>query len=196
MDNNMAHPIEPDDDDNVTPIYGDAGDNEIQKLQSDLQSAKDQLLRALAESENIRRRADKEKEDAAKYGTSNFARDLLNVADNLRRTLDAVKREELDGNPSLKNMILGVEMTERDLLSSMEKHGIKKIAPQIGEPFDYNKHQAMFEIESGEHASGIILQILQPGYAIHDRLLRPALVGVSKQPAPPPAGTAKVDVQA
>lgn len=140
---------------------------------------KDQLLRALAELENVRKRAEREKEQTRKFGIADFARDLLSVSDNLRRALDAAPQDRTQIDEALGNLITGVEMTEKELLSAFEKHGIRKLQP-LGEAFDYNFHQAMFEVESSEHGAGIVMQVLQVGYAIGDRLLRPAMVGVSK----------------
>ena len=138
---------------------------------------KDQLLRALAEQENIRKRAYREVDEANKYAISSFARELLGVSDNLRRALNAAPQNEDDQS---KSFVQGIEMTEKDLLNSFQKFGIKKISPE-GEKFDHNSHQAMFEIEDLEKEPGTIIQVLQPGYILHDRLLRPALVGVSKK---------------
>ena len=140
---------------------------------------KDQLLRALAELENVRKRAEREKEQTRKFGIADFARDLLSVSDNLRRALDAAPQDRTQIDEALGNLITGVEMTEKELLSAFEKHGIRKLQP-LGEVFDYNFHQAMFEVESNDHGAGIVMQVLQVGYAIGDRLLRPAMVGVSK----------------
>ncbi|MGB1006371.1 MAG: nucleotide exchange factor GrpE [Thalassobaculaceae bacterium] len=140
---------------------------------------KDQLLRTLAELENTRKRADREREQTRKFGIADFARDLLSASDNLRRALDAAPEnlDSLDNN--LRNLVIGVEMTEKDLLAAFDKHGIRKIDP-LGEAFDYNFHQAMFEVENADYAAGTVMQVLQAGYAIGDRLLRPAMVGVSK----------------
>ncbi|MEC8851998.1 MAG: nucleotide exchange factor GrpE, partial [Pseudomonadota bacterium] len=140
---------------------------------------KDQLLRTLAELENTRKRAEREREQTRKFGIADFARDLLSASDNLRRALEAApeNRDGLDDN--LRNLVIGVEMTEKDLLAAFDKHGIRKIDP-LGEAFDYNFHQAMFEVENADYAAGTVMQVLQAGYAIGDRLLRPAMVGVSK----------------
>ena len=184
-----------DEPDNIA-AFKSAAEDDAKKLREELNAAKDHLLRVMADAENARKRIEKEKEDNQKYAVSALARDLLNVSDNLRRTLDAVKREELESNPALKNLLAGIEITEKELLGAFEKHGVKKIEPKIGDAFDYNKHQAMFEIETGEKPAGTVMQVLQPGYMIFDRLLRPALVGVSKSPAPPPADIGKVDVKA
>lgn len=173
---------------------GDAG--LLQKLQADYNALKDQMLRGIADAENRIKRAEKEKEESLKYAVSGFARDLLNVSDNLRRSIDAAKKDDHDGNPAVKSLLSGIEITEKELLGAFEKCGVKKIDPKIGDPFDYNRHQAMFEIESADKPSGIVMQVMQPGYILHDRLLRPALVGVSKSTGAPPQDAAKIDVKA
>ncbi|HUH84118.1 MAG TPA: nucleotide exchange factor GrpE [Stellaceae bacterium] len=150
-------------------------------LEAELAEAKDRLLRALAETENVRRRAERERSDASKYGAGAFAKDLLNVADNLRRALDSVPKGE--GGEPMRGLLEGVAATERELLAAFERHGIRRVDPS-GERFDHNLHQAMFEVESGQ-TPGTIVQVLQPGYVMHDRLLRPALVGVAKATKPP-----------
>jgi molecular chaperone GrpE len=153
-------------------------ENELGALEKQLAEMKDNWLRALAESENLRRRAHKEKEDALKYGAVNFGRDIVTVADNLHRALQSCPlTEELPAN--IKALISGVEMTAKELLSTFEKHGIRRLSP-MGERFDPNFHQAIFEIETNEQPAGVVMQVLQDGYVMHDRLLRPAMVGVAK----------------
>lgn len=147
---------------------------------------KDKALRAVAEMENYRRRADKEREDVAKYAITNFAREMLPVADNLRRALDSQPKAEGDVVPQLKAFVSGVELTERELLAVFERFGIKQVSP-LGQPFDHNFHQAMFELEDLSQPPGIVVQVMQPGYVLKDRLLRPALVAVSKGGAARPA---------
>ena len=142
---------------------------------------KDRLLRAMAETENIRRRSIREKEDAAKYAITNFARDMVPAADNLGRALDALPEGARD-DESFKSLIEGVELTGRELVTVFERHGIKEVRPQ-GDKFDHNLHQAMFEIEDAEQEPGTVMQVMQIGYTIGDRLLRPAMVAVSKAPA-------------
>jgi len=143
-----------------------------------IEEIKDQLLRALAEVENTRRRARLDVENANKYAIGNLARDLLAVADNLRRGLDAIPANAVETDELLKNLADGVEMVERELLGAFEKHGIRKIEP-LGEKFDHNFHQAMFEVPDAEHPPGTVVQLVAPGYVIRDRLLRPAMVGVA-----------------
>jgi molecular chaperone GrpE len=141
---------------------------------------KDRLLRTLAEMENLRRRTEREVADARVYGVTNFARDILAVADNMERAMKALDdeiREKADAG--VKALLDGVELTERELIKVMEKHGVKKIEPQ-GQKFDPNLHQAMFELPDPSVPAGTVVQIMQPGYTIGERVLRPALVGVSK----------------
>jgi molecular chaperone GrpE len=143
---------------------------------------KDKALRAMAEVENIRRRAQREREDAVKYAASNIARDLLSTADNLRRALTSVNEAQIT-DESTKNLLAGVAATERELLAAFEKNGIKRLDPK-GERFDHNFHQAIFEVENTGKPAGTIVEVLQPGYVLHDRLLRPAMVGVAKGGSP------------
>ena len=132
----------------------------------------------MAEVENMRRRAEREKQDAHNYAVTKFARDVLSVADNLRRAIDSVPEAARESG-DVKNILTGVELTESELLNTMEKHQIRKIDPK-GEKFDPNMHQAMFEIEDPSVEPGTVLQVVQAGYSIADRLLRPAMVGVAK----------------
>jgi molecular chaperone GrpE len=140
---------------------------------------KDQALRAMAEAENTRKRAQRDREDAQKYGITNFAREMLTVADNLRRALEAIPAETLQADEALKTLYDGVAATERQLESALGKQQIQRIWPE-GEKFDSNFHQAMFEVPDSGKPAGTVVQVLQAGYTIHDRLLRPALVGVAK----------------
>lgn len=145
---------------------------------AEIAELKDKLLRAMAEVENMRRRAEREKQDAHTYAISKFARDVLSVADNLRRAIESVP-ETARVSDDVKNLLTGVELTESELLNTMERYQIRKIDPK-GEKFDPNLHQAMFEIEDPSVAPGTVLQVVQTGFVIADRLLRPAMVGVSK----------------
>jgi molecular chaperone GrpE len=176
---------------------GEAGDDEAAPTpEQQIAELKDQLLRALAEVENTRRRAQREIEDARKYAVANFARDVLSVADNLRRALDAVP-EDAAASEDLKALTEGVGLTERELLSMMERHNIRKVDP-MGQKFDPNLHQAMFEADTPGADPGTVIEVAQPGYVIGERLLRPAMVGVAKKPpkaAPADAGD-EVDTQA
>jgi molecular chaperone GrpE len=137
---------------------------------------KDRLLRALAEVENVRRRGEREREDARLYAATNFARDIVRVADNLRRGLESVPAGARDENAALATLLEGVELTERDLLSIFEKHGIKQVAP-MGQKFDHNLHEALFEAPGTGQPGGTVIQVIETGYTINDRLLRPARVG-------------------
>ncbi|MEH6475971.1 MAG: nucleotide exchange factor GrpE [Sneathiella sp.] len=139
---------------------------------------KEKLLRAMAETQNIRRRAEKEKEDTHNYAITKFARDMLNVSDNLRRALDSLSEEDREIE-AIKTFLDGVELTEQELLSTMTKHKIEVIAAE-GEKFNPNFHQAMYEIENLDVEPGTILQVVQAGFVIADRLLRPSLVGIAK----------------
>ena len=141
---------------------------------------KDRLLRTLAEMENLRKRTEREIADSRLYSVSSFARDMLNVADNMRRALDAVTPElRASAEPGVASLIDGVDLTERELLKALEKNGIRQFSPQ-GEKFDPNLHQAMFEVPDATVPAGSVVQVVQPGYMIGERMLRPALVGVSK----------------
>ena len=154
---------------------------------------KDRLLRTLAEMENLRTRTAREVADTRLYAVSNFARDLLGVADNMRRALDAVSAElRASVEPGVKALVDGVELTERELLKALEKNGMRQFNP-AGEKFDPNFHQAMYEVPDASVPAGSIVQVVQPGYMIGERVLRPAMVGVSKggprvAPASRPAG--------
>jgi molecular chaperone GrpE len=141
---------------------------------------KDKVLRTLAEMENLRRRTEREVADARAYGIAGFARDVLGIADNMQRALDAA-RQELSGStdPGVKTLLEGVELTERELLKALERNGVKRFDPQ-GEKFDPNLHQAMYEVPDESVPSGMVMQVIQPGYMIGERILRPALVAVSK----------------
>lgn len=157
---------------------------------------KDRLLRTLAEMENLRKRTEREIADSRLYSVTSFARDLLVVADNMRRALEAVTPELRDNAESgVKALIDGIELTERELLKALEKNGVRQFTPQGGK-FDPNLHQAMFEIPDATVPAGSVVQVVQPGYMIGDRVLRPALVGVSKGgpkagPVPPSNDNAK-----
>jgi len=153
-------------------------EDRIAELESEIADYKDRLLRALAETENLRRRAQREREDAVKYAATGVARDLLSVADNLRRALDSLPEAEAPDERT-RSLIDGVAATERELLAAFERHGIRRVDPK-GERFDHNLHQAIFEAENSGQPGGTVVEVLQPGYVLHDRLLRPAMVGVAK----------------
>lgn len=156
------------------------------ELEVELKKVKDQLLRAVAEAENGRRRAERERDDARRYGAAALARDILQISDNLRRALELVPADARKASEVLDALLVGLEATEREVLAAFEKNGIKKVTP-LGERFDYNLHQAMFEAENTGKPPGTVVQVMQPGYVLHDRLLRPAMVGVAKgQPSDQP----------
>ena len=147
--------------------------------QAEVNSLKDQLLRTMAELENYRKRAEREREEMAKFAITSFARDLLSVSDNLRRALESVPVDHEKPEELLKTLLEGVEITEKELLTVFKKHGIEKIEP-LGQSFDHHFHQAMFELEDQDQPVGTVVHVLQPGYSLNGRLLRPAMVGVSK----------------
>lgn len=158
----------------------DPEDDALDALNKALAEAKDRTLRTLAEMENLRKRTAREVSDARTYGISGFARDVLDIADNLQRALDAVPADaRAAADPGLKALIEGVELTERSLHNALEKHGVKKFDP-AGEKFDPNVHQAMYEVPDPSIPVGTIAQVIQAGYMIGERILRPALVGVAK----------------
>ncbi len=150
----------------------------VAAIEAELADTRDHLLRALADTENIRRRYQRERDDAQKYAISGFAKDLLSAVDNLRRALDAMPEAEIT-DPRTRSLLDGVAATERELLAAFERHGLTRIDPK-GERFDHNFHQAIFEAERPGVATGTVIEVLQPGYVLHDRLLRPAMVAVAK----------------
>ena len=180
--------------DNDGETAGDAGPPHAEELARALADAnariaelKDQNLRALAETENVRRRVQRDRDEALRYATTGLAKDMLPVADNLRRALDAIPKEALETDEALRTLATGVEMTERLLLAAFERHQIKRI-DALGQKFDSNLHQAMFEVPGSGQPAGTVVQVLEAGYTIHDRLLRPALVGVAKAESSSAAG--------
>lgn len=151
--------------------------SKIEALEAQLQQQKDQWIRAVADAENLRKRFERERQDLMKYAVSNFARDMLDVSDNLNRAMQSLPENAQD--PALIAMENGLKMVESELLNIFKKHGIEKIDPKH-KKFDPNFHQAMFEIESSDHEPGTVLEVMQVGYCLHDRLLKPAMVGVAK----------------
>lgn len=174
-------------------------DAQIAELESQVNDLRDRLLRAVADAENTRKRAERDKQDASKYAMTSFARDILSVGDNMRRAIDTLSEEDRQGVPEpVRNLIEGVEMTEREFLSVMERHGVKAINPH-GEKFDPNLHQAMFEAPDPTRPAGTVMEVVATGYVIGDRLLRPAMVGISKggpAVAPQPAAEAAPEAPA
>ena len=158
----------------------DPEEGSVEALTKEVAEARDKMLRTLAEMENLRKRTSKEVADARTYGITGFARDVLDIADNLQRALDAVPAEaKAAADLGLKALIEGVELTERSLLNALEKNGVRKFDPQ-GEKFDPNFQQAMYEVPDASVPSGTVVQVVQAGYTIGERVLRPALVAVSK----------------
>jgi len=158
----------------------DPEEGSVEALTREVAEARDKMLRTLAEMENLRQRTRREVSDAKLYGISGFARDVLDIADNLQRALDAVPAEaKASADPGLKALIEGVELTERSLLNTLEKNGVRKFDP-AGEKFDPNFQQAMYEVPDASVPSGTVVQVVQAGFMIGERVLRPALVGVSK----------------
>tara|TARA_Y100000741_G_C18242279_1_gene554112 strand:+ start:661 stop:1293 length:633 start_codon:yes stop_codon:yes gene_type:complete len=154
-------------------------EDSVEKLFETIDLLKDEKLRLLAEMENLRKRSEKEKLDYIKYGSSNLARDILALDDNLARALESFDDQSKIKN-SIENLIDGLKMVQKDFTSILEKHGIKKIEA-LNAKFDHNLHQAMLEIETDDHDEGIVVKEIQTGYTMHDRLLRPSMVGVSKK---------------
>ena len=157
----------------------DTNEEEIQKLKQEIENLKDQRLRAVAELENFRKRAEKDQSDALKYGIANFAKEIINIGDNIERAKSSIS-EEVRSNESIKSVVDGLDLIAQSTMATFEKIGIKKIE-SINQKFDHNLHQAMMEIEKNDCEPGTIVQELIPGYTLHDRLLRPAMVGVSKK---------------
>lgn len=154
----------------------EAADERVVSLEKEVSDLKDRLLRAVAETENVRRRLEKDKREGTDYAITGFARDLLSVADNLARALDAAEKDEVVN----KGLLTGVEMTQKELMKAFEKHGIARV-DSVGQPLDPHVHQAMMEVDADEgHEAGTIVAELQPGYRIRERLLRPAMVTVAK----------------
>ena len=169
----------------------------VAELETEMANLKDRLLRALAEQENTRRRAQREREEAIRFAASPLARDLLATADNLRRAIESVPAERA-ADEAVAQLLAGVAATERALLEALEKHGIRRI-DALGEPFDPDRHEAVFQAADSEHPPGTVAEVVQEGYLHHDRLLRPAMVGVAhggqdssaagsndRRPGPPP----------
>lgn len=156
-----------------------AGSDDQEDQSNERDELKEQLLRLMADNENLRKRTEKEVAAAKKYGAMAMARDLLASFDNLEKAVELIPEDKSDFDETMKNILIGVEMTAREFASSCERHGITIISPE-GQKFDYNLHQAMFEVPTDEVAAGTVVTVVQKGYQLHDRLLRPAMVGVSK----------------
>ena len=174
IDENISDKNEENDD-----ATEDTEPSEEESLKEEIRILKEEKIRVLAEMENLRKRFDREKIDSIKYGSVNFARDILSPGDNLERALSAINKEE-DHTKSIKNLIEGLLMVKKELSSVLEKNGVTKIDTS-NKKFDPNLHQAMMEVEKDDIEEGVVVQEIQPGYMMHDRLLRPAMVGVSKK---------------
>ena len=167
-------------------------DDMIAKLRVEVADLKDKILRAHAEMENVRKRAERDREETSKYAVTKFARDILSVGDNFQRAIDAVPSGAAEQDAALKSFLEGVTMTERELLNVLERHGIRRIQPS-NEPFNPHQHQAVMEIARDDVPAGTVVQVFQAGFTIEDRVLRPAMVGVAKgapKPAQAPEGDA------
>jgi molecular chaperone GrpE len=148
--------------------------------EADTAELKDRLLRVLAEQENFRRRIERERDEAIRFAATQLVKDLLQTADNLSRALESVPPERSAQDQAMQNLLAGVAASERALHDALARHGITRLQPALGEPFDPDQHQAMFEVEAGDREPGTIAQIVLPGYAYHERLLRPAFVALAK----------------
>lgn len=151
----------------------------LDTITAERDALKDQLLRALADTENMRRRSEREAEMARTYGHTQFARDLVGAIDNLARALASAPSDKTTLDDSVQSLLTGIELSWTEIQTAIEKHGVRQINP-LGEKFDYNFHQAMFEVPTDDQPPGMVLEVVQHGYALRDRLLRPAMVGVSK----------------
>ena len=156
-------------------------DSKEENLRDEIEQLRDEKLRLLADMENLRKRSDRDRVDSIRYGSINFARDILSPSDNLSRALDAIPKDAKK-TETITNLINGLRMVQKEFTSILEKHGIKKIEA-LNQRFDHNFHQAMMEIESEEVEEGLVIQEIQSGYIMHDRLLRPSMVGVAKKPS-------------
>jgi len=176
-------------EDNAAPEAAEAEDEAARaaRLEAELAELRDQLLRALAEGENQRRRGQREREEAVRYAAAPMLRELVPVADNLQRALESVPPDAAERDDTLRTLLEGVQLTQRELQAVFERHGIVRLDP-MGERLNPHHHEAMFEVPDPNQPSGTIVQVVEPGYLLHDRLLRPARVGVAK--GGPPAGPA------
>jgi len=161
---------------NETDITG----SETDDVEKQVLELKDRLMRTLADSENLRKRTVKEIDHAKKYSHITFVRDLVSSVDNLQRAFISVPEDKSQLSEPIKNLIIGLEIVEKEIISTFEKHNLKQIDP-LGEKFDYNLHQAMFEVPTNDTEPGVVVEVSQKGYLLHDRLVRPAMVGISKK---------------
>ena len=179
-EDNINETILENNDEDVESEEEDTKETEVGILKEEIKTLKEEKIRVLAEMENLRKRFEREKIDSIKYGSVNFARDVLSPGDNLERALSVINEEE-EQSQSIKNLIEGLLMVKKELSTALEKNGITKI-DSLDKKFDPNLHQAMMEIENDDLDEGVVVQEIQTGYMMHDRLLRPAMVGVSKKP--------------
>ena len=149
-------------------------------LENQIKDLKDQLMRTLADSENLRKRTIKEVEHAKKYSHITFVRDLVSSVDNLQRALQSVPDDNSQLSEPIKNLIIGLDIVEKEIITTFQKHNLKQLNP-LGDKFDYNFHQAMFEVPTNDSEPGVVVEVSQKGYLLHDRLVRPAMVGISKK---------------
>ena len=187
-ENSMEENIKIDPESNTDEVNVDENGDEdisieqtVENQNKQIKDLKDQLLRSLAEAENLRKRTIKEVADAKKYSHIYFVRDLISSVDNLQRALEVVPEDKSQLSEPIKNLVIGLEIVEKEILNTFEKHSLKQIDP-LGEKFDYNLHQAMFEVPTNEKEPGYVVEVSQKGYLLHDRLVRPAMVGISKKP--------------
>jgi molecular chaperone GrpE len=176
------------------PVEAEATAQRLVEAEAEIARLKDEYLRALAETENVRRRAARDREEANQYAISSFARDLLSVADNLQRALGSVAEDARKQDPALDALMSGVELTEKELRTVLDRHGVKRILA-TGQPFDPHVHEALYEIPDATVPHGTVLQEVQPGYTIHDRTLRPARVGIARG-GPKPGSMPAADTEA
>ena len=184
-ENNATQDVDDSKDDKLDEAHSENNEEDTKETEEDIlkeeiKTLKEEKIRVLAEMENLRKRFEREKIDSIKYGSVNFARDILSPGDNLERALSAINEEE-EHPQSIKNLIEGLLMVKKELSTALEKNGIEKI-DTLNKKFDPNLHQAMMEIENNDLDEGVVVQEIQTGYMMHDRLLRPAMVGVSKKP--------------
>ncbi len=180
-----TNPIE-----NGAPLESSFDPDDGADLEPEDEELRNQLLRVMADNENLRKRTEREVAAAKKYGPFSFVRDLLASLDNLEKAISLIPENKGEMDETLKNILIGVDMTGREFASVLERHGISKINPE-GEKFDYNLHQAMFEVPTNEVEPGTVVQVVQLGYLLHDRLIRPAMVGVSKALEPETSASAE-----
>lgn len=179
MSADPSNPVPPENNQDAAAAAGTETPDALAKAQAEIAELKDKMLRVAADAENLRRRLERERDDAVKFAAGKFAKDILTVADNLRRAVEsAPKAEAAEGSPAA-NLIAGVEATERELIGVFERHGIQRVDP-LNQKFDANLHQAMFEVENPNIPAGTVVQVVAAGYVQHGRLLRAAMVGVSK----------------